>query len=167
MVSGLVALRDFFPPKKELIGTEKTTCYNNYEVNTSFITVRKRSSGQGNIFSSVCQEFCSRGGSASVHAGISPSDQAPPPPEQTPLLPSACWEIRSTSGRYASYWNAILFSDKFENFHRFRIITFPVIKSYNSKKHATSCSVAASVLSILLTRIAIGTSLISSKSRTP
>ena len=23
----------------------------------------------------------------------------------------ACWEIRSTSGRYASYWNAILLSD--------------------------------------------------------
>ena len=27
----------------------------------------------------------------------------------TPLR-SACWEIRSTSGRYVSYWNAILFS---------------------------------------------------------
>ena len=48
-----------------------------------------------------------------------------PPPEQTPHPGSrhpleqthpwsrhppcsACWEIRSTSGRYASYWNAIL-----------------------------------------------------------
>ena len=31
------------------------------------------------------------------------------PREQTPPLRSACWEIRSTSGRYASYWNAILF----------------------------------------------------------
>ena len=32
------------------------------------------------------------------------------PPEQThPPLPMACWEIQSTSGRYASYWNAILF----------------------------------------------------------
>ena len=31
-----------------------------------------------------------------------PSVQAPPP------LRSTCWEIRSTSGRYASYWNAIL-----------------------------------------------------------
>ena len=57
-----------------------------------FITARKRSLGQGNIFSSVCQEFCSQGGggSASVHAGIPPPprsrlppDQAPPP-EQTP-----------------------------------------------------------------------------------
>ena len=25
-----------------------------------------------------------------------------------PPLHSACWEVRSTSGRYASYWNAIL-----------------------------------------------------------
>ena len=33
-------------------------------------------------------------------------DQAPPRAD-TPR--SACWEIRSTSGRYASYWNAILY----------------------------------------------------------
>ena len=33
-----------------------------------------------------------------------------PPREQTPTRPcSACWEIRATSGRYASYWNAYLF----------------------------------------------------------
>ena len=96
------------------------------------VTARKRSFGQGNIFSSVCQEFCSQ-----------EQEQAPPPPrsrqpcEQTPSpgtrhpprpplpgtrhipradtpqvqtsLRSACWEIRSTSGRYPSYWNAILF----------------------------------------------------------
>ena len=32
-------------------------------------------------------------------------------PEQTPPgnRPPACWEIRSTRGRYASYWNAILY----------------------------------------------------------
>ena len=30
-----------------------------------------------------------------------------PPGADTPRS-SACWEIRSTSGRYASYWNAIL-----------------------------------------------------------
>ena len=34
---------------------------------------------------------------------VTPRDQAPPPHR------SACWEIRPTSGRYASYWNAILF----------------------------------------------------------
>ena len=43
-----------------------------------------------------------------------PPEQAPPQ-EQTPPPPQhrACWEIRSTSGRYASYWNAILFTDNF------------------------------------------------------
>ena len=98
-----------------------------------FITARKRSLGQGNIFSSVCQEFCSQeGGSASVHAWIPPPPRSRHPRTRhtsgadTPLgaathplradtpqsrhpLRSACWEIRSTSGRYASYWNAILY----------------------------------------------------------
>ena len=72
------------------------------------------------------------GRSASVHAGIppwtrhptgpdtpqtrhspgtrypqsTPQDQAPP--RSRPPLRSACLEIWSTSGRYASYWNAIL-----------------------------------------------------------
>ena len=36
-----------------------------------------------------------------------PEDQAPPG-AGTPLR-SACWEMWSTSGRYASFWNAILF----------------------------------------------------------
>ena len=40
------------------------------------VTTCKRSLRQGNIFSTMCQEFCSQGGSASVHAGI------PPPLEQ-------------------------------------------------------------------------------------
>ena len=31
-----------------------------------------------------------------------------PPWQRRPPLCSACWEIRSTSGWYASYWNAIL-----------------------------------------------------------
>ena len=30
------------------------------------------------------------------------------PPGQVPPQHSACWEIRATSGRYASYWNVIL-----------------------------------------------------------
>ena len=33
----------------------------------------------------------------------SPGADTSPPPHR------ACWEIRSTRGRYASYWNAILF----------------------------------------------------------
>ena len=36
-----------------------------------------------------------------------------PPPEQTPPGHSACWEIRATSGQYASCWNAILLNDYF------------------------------------------------------
>ena len=116
--------------------------------------------GQGNIFTSVCQEFCPQGGrgSASVHAGIHhpppwtsqadtpPPDQADPPwsrrppgagdlprtrqtppgagdpprpgrppleqadppgPGRPPPSEADC-SIRSTSGRYASYWNAFL-----------------------------------------------------------
>ena len=110
--------------------------------------------GQGNIFTSVCQEFCPQGGrvSASVHAGIYPLDQAdtprtwwtppglvdtppldqadPPGPgrhppdladtpqtrqihprDQADTPPEADSRIRSTSGRYASYWNAFLFRE--------------------------------------------------------
>ena len=42
-----------------------------------------------------------------------PQEQAPPrsrhPPGAYPSGSSACWEIRPTSGRHASYWNAFLF----------------------------------------------------------
>ena len=69
---------------------------------------------------SVCYSV-HRGVSASVHAGLHPPgadtpprSRHPPPKEQTPPrsrhpLRSACKEIRATSGRYASYWNAFLF----------------------------------------------------------
>ena len=65
--------------------------------------------GQGNIFRNVCQEFCPLGGrvSASVHTGIHPPPWEQTPREQTPR--EADCSIRSTSGRYASYWNAFLF----------------------------------------------------------
>ena len=36
------------------------------------------------------------------------ADTPLPPGADTPLR-SACWEIRATSGQYASYWNAYLF----------------------------------------------------------
>ena len=78
--------------------------------------------GQGNVFTGVCDSV-HRGGSASVHAGIPlPPSRNPPradppgpgrpprsrqtPPHSTP--PEADCSIRSTSGRYASYWNAFL-----------------------------------------------------------
>ena len=48
----------------------------------TIITARKRSLGQGNIFSSVCQKFCSRGGGVpgQVHprAGTPPGQVHPP-----------------------------------------------------------------------------------------
>ena len=58
----------------------------------------------------MCQEFCSQW----EYLGRYP--RPPPPPDRytpgryTPPGSSACWEIRATSGRYVSYWNAFLFS---------------------------------------------------------
>ena len=49
---------------------------------SQFITVRKRSLGQGNIFRSVCQEFCPRGGGMlGYHTH---RDQVPPMGPGTP-----------------------------------------------------------------------------------
>ena len=62
--------------------------------------------GQGNAFTGICDSV--HGGSASVHAGIPPPGAAPPPGADPPPKSRACWEIRSTRGRYASYWNAFL-----------------------------------------------------------
>ena len=94
------------------------------------ITARKRSLRRLCFY--TCLSFCPqgclvRGGLPQCMLGYHPpgpgiprsQDQAPPrpgtPPEpdtppgtRHPRLCSACWEIRSTSGRYASYWNAIL-----------------------------------------------------------
>ena len=71
----------------------------------------QRSCGQGNIFTPVCHSFCSQGGgSVSVHVGIPPPPPSRPPlePTHTPLPREANSGIRSTCGRYASYWNAFL-----------------------------------------------------------
>ena len=64
------------------------------------------------MFSQACVILFT-GGCASVHAGIPPGSRHPPgtrhpPGADTPRC-RACWEIRSSRGRYASYWNAILF----------------------------------------------------------
>ena len=89
------------------------------EVSANFHIYRpQRSCGQGNIFTPVCH---------SVHRGVclsacwdtnTPPEQTPPweqnpPPEQTPPGADtppreADSSIRSTSGRYASYWNEFL-----------------------------------------------------------
>ena len=50
-------------------------------------------------------------GSRHTPRADTPREQTPPPWEQTSR--PACCEIRSTRGRYASYWNAILFLKDF------------------------------------------------------
>ena len=64
------------------------------------------------IFSQACvKNSVHRGGvSASVHAGIHPPGADTPPREQTPPWEADC-SIRSTIGRYASYWNAFLLKE--------------------------------------------------------
>ena len=76
-----------------------------WEFHFLLFTARKQSLGQGNIFRSVCQEFCSRGGGVCLSACWDTLPRASHHPPR-----SACWEIRPTNGRYASYWNAILFT---------------------------------------------------------
>ena len=45
---------------------------------SNIFTARKRSLGQGNVFTHVCQSFCSRrGASAPLHAGIHPQGRHP------------------------------------------------------------------------------------------
>ena len=56
-------------------------------------------------------------GPGTSHTWYTPGDQVHPRGPGTPLgirythSSSACWEIPETSGRYASYWNAFLFSN--------------------------------------------------------
>ena len=65
--------------------------------------------------------------SHSVHRGVvcpiacwdtPPGPEAGTPPliHDTPLQRSAYWEVRATSRRYASYWNAVLFSNTCRNY---------------------------------------------------
>ena len=58
---------------------------------------------EGNVLTSVCQEFCPRGGG--MHATHAP--QACMPTLGT-YAPCRYYEMRSASRQYASYWNAIL-----------------------------------------------------------
>ena len=67
--------------------------------------------GQGNIFSSVCQELCPRGG-GSIWAGTPPGQVHPP------------W---SMSGRYSSYWNAFLLVRCLQGTSRWKRCIAPVI----------------------------------------
>ena len=72
----------------------------------------QRSCGQGNIFAPVCHSVYRGGGwwYLTRHWGRHPRQTRHPLPlEQTPPLQEPDSGIRSTSGRYASYWNAFLF----------------------------------------------------------
>ena len=63
--------------------------------------------------------------------GADPPDQAPPGSD-TPQR-SACWEIQATSGRYASYWNAVLFMFMYVFTHAFHFAMIRVAMSYDPK----------------------------------
>ena len=55
---------------------------NTNHIKNNMITARKRSLGQGNTFSSVCQEFCSQGGGSTW--ADTPPGQVPPPMQVHP-----------------------------------------------------------------------------------
>ena len=95
------------------------------DLDLCIITAQKRSLGQGSIFTSVCQEFCSQGREYLGRYTPLPGRYPPPPHTGTRYTPRAgnprtrhtprdqvhppdTGEIRATSGRYASYWNAFL-----------------------------------------------------------
>ena len=74
----------------------------------------QRSCGQGNIFTPVCHSVHGGGGGVDgIPQGtepVPPGPDTPPPPDQAhpPSPREADSGIRSTSGRYASYWNTFL-----------------------------------------------------------
>ena len=94
-------------------------------MNSFLITARKRSLGQGNIFTRVCQEFCSQGGLVpgggwSWGAWLGGVGVPGPGgvcsrgvPGEEPPLPRDGY----CCGRYASYWNAFLLMWVFDKFH--------------------------------------------------
>ena len=74
----------------------------------------QRSCGKGNIFAPVCHSV-HKGGGGGIPEGTE-TDPPPPgadttPPGTRPPPQEADSSIRSTSGRYASYWNAFLFQN--------------------------------------------------------
>ena len=89
-----------------------------------FITVRKRRLGQGNVFTGVCPQ-----GGAGVW--LTPPDADPRPRMQT--LPPARYmgynRIRSSSGRYTSYWNTLLF------FFKYFVKLYKIIEVWFDKKY--------------------------------
>ena len=95
---------------------KKLISYNQEEINpTNFPETLLQSLppatklGQGNIFRSVCQEFCPQGdmhGSGACMAGAGHAWQG------ACMVGGGVHGIRSMNGRYASYWNAFLFTNE-------------------------------------------------------
>ena len=103
-------------------------------------TAHKRSLGQGNIFTRV--SFCPHGGSASrrgfafrgrdrgsasrgtfcIWEGKAASRRVCIQGEAVGQTPLGYYGIRSTSGRYASYWNTFLFKFYFTEFYIAEIV---------------------------------------------
>ena len=80
--------------------------------NWRIFTARNSSLREGNVFTSVCQEFCPRGWGA-WHALPTPRPHTPLPhlgmhAPRHAIPPSGYYEMRSMSGRYASYWKTFL-----------------------------------------------------------
>ena len=75
----------------------------------NIFTARKRSLGQGNIFIGVCQEFCSQGGSASVHArneAVHAGKEAPPGKEPVHAGKEAPPKEAVHAGKEAPHYHA-------------------------------------------------------------
>ena len=90
------------------------------------VTARKRSLGQGNVFTQVCVLFCSQGvgfpacitGHMTIRVriqGVSASRGRGLHPEVGRTPQPKYYGIQSTGGRYASYWNAFLFTIYFHS----------------------------------------------------
>ena len=73
----------------------------------------------------------------SRHTPLRGAGTNPPPPEQTLPLHCACWEIRPTSGRYASYWNAILLGSDIVSVKSCKMITSPTDRRTELKANTT------------------------------
>ena len=72
---------------------------------------------------------------------LPPTLPHPPPGSRHPLLCSACWEIRATSGRYASYWNSIFLSVILMQ-ENLLVVTEPCEGKFNcSEKSRKKCQV--------------------------
>ena len=85
---------------------------------TTYYYRPQRSCGQGYVFTRVCDSVHRGGGGSPCPGGWgrenAPGPGRPPsPPDQATPPREADSRIRSTSGRYASYWNAFLFGQIF------------------------------------------------------